>query len=77
MRVRDLMTSPVSTIQASQSLPLAMSIMDLERVRHLPVIDDEERVVGLVTHRDLLAAQISALTPLSPEERASLQHSVR
>jgi CBS domain-containing membrane protein len=77
MRVRDLMTSPVSTVQASQSLPLAASIMELERIRHLPVIDDEGHVVGLVTHRDLLAAQISALRPLSPEERASLQLSVR
>lgn len=77
MRVRDLMTTPVKTVQVSQSLPLAASIMDLERVRHLPVVDDEERVVGLVTHRDLLAAQISALSPLSPEERETLQLSVR
>jgi len=77
MRVRDLMTTPVSTVQASQSLPLAASIMELERIRHLPVIDDEGRVIGLVTHRDLLAAQISALSPLSAEERASLQLSVR
>jgi CBS domain-containing membrane protein len=77
MRVRDLMTAPVKTVQVSQSLPLAASIMDLERIRHLPVVDDEQRVVGLVTHRDLLAAQISALSPLSPEERESLQLSVR
>ncbi len=76
MRVRDIMTAPVSTVHASHSLPLAASIMDLERIRHLPVVDDEQRVVGLVTHRDILAAQISALGPLSTEERSSLQLAV-
>lgn len=76
LRVRDLMTAPVWTVHASHSMPLAASIMELERVRHLPVIDDGGHVVGLVTHRDILAAQISALSPLSRDERSSLQLSV-
>jgi CBS domain-containing membrane protein len=76
MRVRTLMTSPVKTVGVSQSLPLAASIMELEKIRHLPVVDEEQRVVGLVTHRDILAAQISTLAPLSRDERGSLQLSI-
>lgn len=67
------MTRSVYTLTAMQSLPLAESMMGLLRVRHIPVVDDERRVVGLVTHRDLLAAKISALAPLSDAERSTLQ----
>jgi len=73
LRVANLMTREVYTLEATQSLPLADAVMALRRVRHIPVVDEEGRVVGLVTHRDLLAAKISALAPLSEDERSSLQ----
>lgn len=72
-RVSDLMTRGVFTLSPGHSLPLAETMMRLRHIRHIPVVDDAHRVVGLVTHRDLLAAQISALSPLSEEERSSLQ----
>jgi CBS domain-containing protein len=31
--------------------------MRLGRIRHLPVIDDQERLVGVITERDLLTAR--------------------
>lgn len=76
LRVADLMSKPVYTLSATQSLPLAESLMESNHVRHIPVIDDARHVVGLVTHRDLLAAKISALAPLSDDERSSLQLAV-
>lgn len=60
IRVRDVMNRHVATVHASHSMPLVATIMELERVRHVPVIDDEQRVVGLITHRDILAAQLRA-----------------
>jgi CBS domain-containing membrane protein len=68
VRVRDVMNPNVATVHASHSMPLAASIMELERVRHVPVVDDERRVVGLVTHRDILAAQLRvvAAKPAAP-----------
>lgn len=70
VRVRDVMNVNVATVHASHSMPLAASIMELERVRHVPVIDDERRVVGLVTHRDILAAQLRVVAeaPAGPLE---------
>ncbi|MBT6488941.1 MAG: CBS domain-containing protein [Deltaproteobacteria bacterium] len=41
--------------------------MKLARIRHLPVVNNN-RLVGLVTHRDLLRAQVSSLTELTAEE---------
>ena len=75
--VKDLMSSPVMTFFAEQTLPLAEDVMRLKHVRHLPVVDDDRRLVGLVSHRDLLAAQLSNLTTLSREQRQAVQHDVR
>lgn len=50
--------------------------MQLARIRNVPVVDDDAHVVGLVTHRDLLSASISALAPLTADERSTLQLAV-
>jgi CBS domain-containing membrane protein len=71
------MTSPVVSLFAEQTLPLAEDIMAFKHLRHLPVIDDRRHVVGLVSHRDLLRAQISSLVGLSTEERRARQEGVR
>lgn len=75
--VKHLMTSPVVTFFAEQTLPLAADIMRFKHLRHIPVIDDARRLVGLVSHRDLLAAQISTQTGLDPEIRRVIQENVR
>jgi CBS domain-containing membrane protein len=75
-RVRDLMSTNVATLTRGQSLPLARELMNLKGIRHLPVVDDEDLLVGLVSHRDLLRAAISSLAPLDAAEREELQFSV-
>lgn len=61
VRVSELMTRSVLTLNPTQSVPLAEALMALHRIRHIPVVDDSGALVGLVTHRDLLRAQIHAL----------------
>lgn len=51
--VRDLMSQPVKTLGPNDTLALADSTMRSERIRHLPVIDDSGRVVGILSQRDL------------------------
>jgi len=75
--VKDLMTSPVVSLFAEQTLPLAEDIMSFKHLRHLPVVDDNRHVVGLVSHRDILRAQISFLTGLTNEQRRARQEEVR
>jgi acetoin utilization protein AcuB len=53
MRVRDLMSRQVVTIGASDSCLEAVGRMHRTRVRHLPVVDRDGQLVGIVTDRDL------------------------
>jgi CBS domain-containing membrane protein len=52
--VRDLMTVEVFTLRATDSLVAAEDLMGTHRVRHVPIVDREGDLVGLVSHRDLL-----------------------
>jgi len=61
--VRDLMTDVVETLQVGDSLDLATHLMKAGRIRHLPVIDGREHLVGLVTHRRILGAWVSHGAP--------------
>jgi acetoin utilization protein AcuB len=54
-RVRDVMTWSVVTTQPHIALPQAALIMFQRRIGSLPVIEDD-RVVGILTARDVLAA---------------------
>src|SRR5690606_19193249 len=72
----DLMSGTVLTLTPGQSLPFARELMAMKRLRHLPVVDDDGLLVGLITHRDLLAAAVSSLAPLSESEREELQFKV-
>ena len=65
MDVRDLMRCEVVTLEAADSLGLADDIMRLGRIRHLPVVSGE-RVVGILSQRDLFRAAVSSLVQLRP-----------
>jgi CBS domain-containing protein len=55
--VEDLMTTAVIAVRASDSLELARDQMEVAGIRHLPVIDDAQQVVGILSNRDLLRAR--------------------
>ncbi len=56
MKVVDLMTTALLTIKASESITEAHTEMELGVIRHLPVVDDRGKLVGVLSDRDLLAA---------------------
>ncbi len=76
IRVRHIMSSPVVTFFEEQTIPLVEDVMHYKHVRHLPVIDDQRRLVGLVSHRDLLRAQISTMTGLTEDQRRAREEAV-
>lgn len=53
MRVKDLMSRPVKTLARNDTLSVADGLMRAERIRHLPVLDDDGRVAGILSQRDL------------------------
>jgi CBS domain-containing membrane protein len=71
LRVRDVMTAEVTTLQRNDKLTLADDIMRLGRIRHLPVVDENGQLAGIVTQRDLFRGALAKA--LGYGERAQRQ----
>jgi acetoin utilization protein AcuB len=64
------MTTSVFTIRSDKKLLVVEEIMKWAHIRHVPVVDASGRLVGLVSHRDLLRASASAVaTRIAGAER--------
>ncbi len=59
LRVSDLMTQDVRTLQEADTLSSADLEMRLAHIRHFPVLNRVGKLVGVVSSRDLLAALAS------------------
>ena len=58
--VLDHMVSPVISIDPTSSLIDSARLMCTKRVRRLPVLDEDGRLVGMVSARDIVAALVVA-----------------
>ncbi|MEJ6656693.1 MAG: CBS domain-containing protein [Pseudomonas sp.] len=56
--VRELMSSPVTTVTPKQSVSECLSLITDRHLRHLPVVEDDQ-LVGLVSIGDLVKETIS------------------
>ncbi len=61
MTVKDIMSSPPICIHESDSLYEALVITQTRGIRHLPVINDFNHLVGLVTQTDIAHAHFTAV----------------
>ena len=52
--VHHIMSSPIATIDANSSVEVAADIMIQDKVRHLLVMEDENKVLGIITSSDFL-----------------------
>ena len=68
MLVKDIMTEPVVTIREEQSILEAREIMRGKRLISLPVVDDMQRVRGIITSDDIGKASPSDSSTLSRYE---------
>ena len=68
MLVKDIMTEPVVTIREDQSILEAREIMRGKRLISLPVVDDMQRVRGIITSDDIGKASPSDSSTLSRYE---------
>ena len=61
-RVGDVMTSPVITIPRSLTADDALKLMDERQIRHLPVVNIDGRLLGMLSVRSLLHEKVQELT---------------
>ncbi len=76
LKVKDVMTTEVFVLHATQTLELVRSLMRIKHVRHVPIVDSDNNFVGLMTHRDLLAQTISHLAEVDDEEQTYLDRHI-
>ncbi|WP_076999318.1 CBS domain-containing protein [Variovorax sp. KK3] len=58
-KLREIMTSSVICVRPSQTSEECMAVMTESRVRHLPVLDDDGKLIGLISIGDLVKGIIS------------------
>ena len=52
-RAREVMTSRVQTLPSSATLARAAAVMSTEVIHHLLVVDDDQRLIGVISTVDL------------------------
>ena len=73
--VSTFMQTEFVTLQPSDRLDFADDVMKLGQIRHMPVVEGN-RVVGVVSQRDLLAASLSRAMEIDPKDHRSFLRSV-
>ena len=73
--VRDIMSAEVTTLGRNDTLLLAKDIMNLGRIRHFPVVEDDE-LVGIVSQRDLYRASLGTVMQYGEKAQRAFLESV-
>lgn len=66
--VREYMTTDAVTLRDTDRLREAVELVMVRRIRHIPILDRQERLVGIVTDRDIKRTLPSPLSSAAPEE---------
>jgi CBS domain-containing protein len=74
--VSEIMRREFASLREDDRLDLADQVMKLGRVRHLPVLAADGRLVGIVSSRDLLEASLTTVLAFDPAARRGFLHSV-
>ncbi len=61
MNLDMIMSTDLKTVSPTESLAVVRKIMQENRIHHVPVVNEENELVGLVTLSDVLAATDSIL----------------
>ena len=68
--VREVMTTPVEMATLDTTPGQALATMVERHYRHLPIVDDDGRLLGVLSIRNVLQARIDALTRQLDEARS-------
>ena len=77
MTLTETMTEHPFTLGPQNSVKQAMELMQQEQIRHIPIVDEHQHLLGLVTLSDILATRESKLLLINPEREAEFTGSVQ
>jgi acetoin utilization protein AcuB len=68
MILEEIMTTNIITLREEETILDAHSLMLKHKIRHLPIIDQEHRLIGIVSDRDIRDASPSILNKIDNQE---------
>ena len=71
--VGQLMSKKLITVDPSDSLKVVAGLFKTKALRHVPVVDEDGALVGLVSHRDFLTVSVSKLAHIAAKEESDIQ----
>jgi CBS domain-containing protein len=69
--IREVMTTPVEMATLDTTPGQALATMVERHYRHLPIVDDDGRLLGMLSIRNVLQARIDTLTRQLDEARST------
>ena len=76
IKVSEVMSTQVMTLLDTATVAEARQLMGSANVRHLPVLNPDKEVIGLITQRDLLSVALSRLADVERYEREALESTI-
>jgi CBS domain-containing protein len=76
-KVKDLMTPAPRVLHRNDTLTLADELMRAEQFRHLPVLDEYEKLCGIVSQRDIFRGALIRALGYGERAEAKLLESVK
>ncbi|MDD3580214.1 MAG: CBS domain-containing protein [Desulfobacca sp.] len=76
MKVRDVMVRDVATLNLEDELSLANDIIQLGRIRHLPVVEGK-KLVGIISERDLFRSSLAQALGYGTRATRDLMKTIR
>jgi CBS domain-containing protein len=71
--VKDLMSHELYTLKPTDTVQQARELMLKQQIRHIPIVNEDNELLGLVSKRDVLAASVSTFAELQENERDEIE----
>ncbi|MCM3759624.1 acetoin utilization AcuB family protein [Alkalihalobacillus oceani] len=59
MLIEQIMTRDVITLDADATIKEAMRLIELHKIKHIPIVDEDHHIIGIVSDRDIRDASPS------------------
>ncbi len=66
------MTQPAITVGPTSPLREVIQLMETNKIRHVAVVEDSGRLLGLISHRDVLRSQEGSLSGAPSNEQTHM-----
>ncbi|WP_173915823.1 acetoin utilization AcuB family protein [Halobacillus sp. Marseille-Q1614] len=76
MLVEEVMKREVITLTPADSIATAVKLLNQHHIRHIPIVDDKNCVVGIVSDRDVRDASPSILDKNAQDEAVQLRNPI-